>query len=79
MPLETSGTLWRDTDPDSTSGDGKMYGTLPTSKVSLFGATPAVQSAVIATIANNASGTQIATAVNALIVAGQVLGNVATS
>ena len=42
--------------------------------VSFFGASPVGQAGAIATLANNATGTQIATAVNSLIIALQNAG-----
>lgn len=50
------------------ASDGVLLG-VSGGKVGFYGETPVVQAQAISTIANNADGTAIATAVNAVIVA----------
>jgi hypothetical protein len=51
------------------SSDGDLIGGSASNKVGFHGATPVVQAAAITAITNTATGTEIATAVNALITA----------
>lgn len=61
------------------SDDGTVLGRAASDKIAFHNATPAVQAATIATIANDASGTAIATAVNAIITALIAKGLIAAS
>lgn len=54
--------------------DGTRLGQSSTDKVSFYGATPVVRPAAITAISNTATGTEIATAVNALRSALTTLG-----
>lgn len=49
--------------------DGHVLGQSATDKLAFHGADPVVQAAAITNIANDASGTLIATAVNSILVA----------
>lgn len=51
------------------STDGVQIGGAATNKVGFYGATPVVRAAAVTTIGNSATGTEIATAVNAIITA----------
>jgi hypothetical protein len=55
------------------ASDGVLLG-IATGKVGFYGETPVVQASAISTIADNASGTAIATAVNSVITALQNIG-----
>lgn len=56
------------------SADGIQIGGSAADLVGFHGVTPTVQQAAITALANNASGTAIATAVNAIITALEVKG-----
>ena len=74
MPTTTSGgDYFVDLTPNSSLGSGLQVGKSG-GKVGVLGATPVVQAAAITQITTGASGTLIATAVNALIVAVQGFG-----
>jgi hypothetical protein len=51
------------------ASNGVLLGGSPTKLVGFHGATPVAQAAAITTISNSATGTEIATAVNAIITA----------
>ena len=55
------------------ASDGALIG-ISTGKVGFYGKTPVVQAAAITTIADDADGTAIATAVNAVITALKNIG-----
>jgi hypothetical protein len=55
------------------AADGVALG-ISTGKIGFYGETPVVQAAAITTIATTATGTQISTAVNSIIVALQNIG-----
>ena len=55
------------------ASDGALIG-ISTGKVGFYGKTPVVQAAAITTIADDATGTAIATAVNAVITALKNIG-----
>jgi hypothetical protein len=59
------------------STDGVQLAGAATDKLGFHGATPTVQQDAITALANNASGTAIATAVNAIIIALEVKGLIA--
>lgn len=58
--------------------DGTTLGQSATDKIGFYGATPVAQGATISDIANDANGTAIATAVNALIARLKTVGLIAS-
>jgi hypothetical protein len=61
------------------STDGVQIAGSATDKLAFHGATPVVQAATIADIDNDATGTEIATAVNAIIAALEAKGLIASA
>ena len=59
--------------PNGGAADGSLVGASG-GKVGFYGTTPVVQASAITTISNTATGTEIATAVNAIIAALQNTG-----
>lgn len=75
----TNATVFLDTLPNSTVGDGLRIGGTASSLIGLYDATPSVQSAAITAVTGGSSQADMAVAVNALITAMESLGKIAAN